>query len=313
MDWSPSPMAVLLDAVLVGIGAFVYWYMADEFRSLGRRLGVTRRVAVPVFLLAGVSFTELWTRGTVPVDSPGELPFAFAGAGYLGGVVLVTVALGNADTYLRARRSETTNTGMVAPGFVEISGEARAMDDSETAPLSGRDALWYHVEVSERQQLGLRTVRRTIDEGTGGTPFYVDDGTGEVLVDPAGSDVRVGRDRRLIVTVDEDEEPPAPVASFLAERYGLEPGDPRRTYTEWVLEPGTEVYVQGTAESEYAGGYPAGTVLGAGTDGDDCFVMPGSTADVERSLQRTVLLGGAGGLVLTAAGFAGMASMAGVL
>ena len=123
---TPSPLTAVTYAALLTVALLVYRLTRGELRSLGRRLGVTRRVAVPVFALAGVGFVELWRRGTVPTDGSGELPFALAGAGYLPGVILIAVALGNAPTLPGAADRDDGHRGPLSRPGVGRVGRAVA-------------------------------------------------------------------------------------------------------------------------------------------------------------------------------------------
>lgn len=311
MITGPSLSFWLLYVAVLASGAFVYWFTAAEFRTLGRQLGVSKSVSVPLFLLAALGFVWVWRSGLHALEGTSEIPVAVAGALWLLGVCLVAVALGNVRTFVRSRRTETTDTGRVSPGVVEVCGEARPIDGTVSAPLSGADALWAEHEITERRRLGFRNVSRTVDTGTTGTPFAVDDGTGPVTVDPDEAEIRLGRDRESTRVVDSDEKPSATTREYLQAETDLGPTDNRRTYTERRLEPGDEVYVLGVAEREYAGTYPTNAVVGA--ESSDCFLAPGTAGDVERSLYRSVLVGGPVGIVLAVAGFAAMAVLAGAV
>ena len=76
-----------------------------------------------------------------------------------------------------------------------MTGVARRADGAPTAPFTGRDCLAYgwHVEAVavERGPDGARFRRDVVDRGREVAPFLVDDGTGTVLVDPPGADLRL--------------------------------------------------------------------------------------------------------------------------
>lgn len=160
----------------------------------------------------------------------------------------------------RIAATETTDVRNIRPGLVEVKGTARPVEgvDPHRAPISDVEAIASRVEVKKKAGNNWRTVhenRRT-------SPFVVDDGTGEVRVEPT-EDARLNFDDREI-EVDPTEEPPRDVKRF-AKRSGLveEQGRSmiearsrlyaRWTYREGVLEPGEEVYVLGEAFEEEAG------------------------------------------------------------
>ncbi|NIR58960.1 MAG: hypothetical protein GWO02_05285 [Gammaproteobacteria bacterium] len=93
----------------------------------------------------------------------------------------------------RARIIEDTPTARVrsAPqGYVELRG--RAVADGGfvvTAPLTGKECLWYRYKVERRSGSGKRGRWRTVRSGTSDSPFCFEDDTGRCLVDPEGAEV----------------------------------------------------------------------------------------------------------------------------
>jgi hypothetical protein len=84
----------------------------------------------------------------------------------------------------------------------EIGGTAKAGPGGElTAPMSGQPCVWYRATVTHRHwrnvQTGSGENRRTerreesdvVSDETSQAPLLVDDGTGQVLVDPRGADI----------------------------------------------------------------------------------------------------------------------------
>lgn len=76
-----------------------------------------------------------------------------------------------------------------------MTGVAREADRTVRAPFTGRECLaysWYVDAVTtERGSDGVRFRRNVVDRGREVVPFLVDDGTGSVLVDPKGSELRL--------------------------------------------------------------------------------------------------------------------------
>lgn len=140
-------------------------------------------------------------------------------------------------------------------GYATVGGEAGATGDSTiTAPLSGREGIGYAYEI-EQHTAGVGWW--TVADGGDAVPFRVRGEDGSIRVDPGGeppdvelrsSEVDVGatlpdaaRERmRASEQFDIDEWPEYLMGSL---------GDMRR-YGEGVLEPGEEVYVTGTRETQ---------------------------------------------------------------
>jgi hypothetical protein len=73
--------------------------------------------------------------------------------------------------------------GSDTPG--RVVGTARTHRETLEAPLTGRECLYYEVEVTEKRGKHTRRVLREVE----GVEFVVDDGSGRALVDPRTADV----------------------------------------------------------------------------------------------------------------------------
>jgi hypothetical protein len=86
------------------------------------------------------------------------------------------------DTPLSRARS-------AAQGYAAFSGIARALPGTPTrSPLTGHACLWYDYKIEERGS-GRNDGWHTIESGTSDETFALDDGTGQVVIDPEGADV----------------------------------------------------------------------------------------------------------------------------
>jgi E3 Ubiquitin ligase len=115
----------------------------------------------------------------------------------------------------------------VAMGLAELKGVARARTPLQ-APFSGMPCVYYRFTV-EQEERGGRGGRswRVVDQGVSGEPFFLEDDTGRILVDPAGAKGELRRDYRRV-----------------ARDGGL--FSHRKRYTEYRLDPGEPVYVLGS-------------------------------------------------------------------
>lgn len=200
----------------------------------------------------------------------------FVGAG------LFVVNLGR-KSRAQARRiaeTETTPVRDLEPGTTELVGTATTGDEGETvtAPMSGREALAYRVEVQRYH---------TSEDGHGSwttahaeqaaVPFLVDDGTGEGRVDPPTG----GRFDFESDPVD-GEEADRTIDRYLREAdVDLGEGGSRR-YVEGVLEPGEDAYVLGETHEDPDGWGETRYVVTGGSD-PGAFVLSDKSGEQLRS------------------------------
>jgi hypothetical protein len=93
-----------------------------------------------------------------------------------------------------ARLIEDTPTSRLrsaAQGYVEIEGRARPLAAGHAAaPLTRRDCVWWRYRIQHRadsESSRRREQWRTVASGRSETPFVIDDGTGECIVQPSGA------------------------------------------------------------------------------------------------------------------------------
>lgn len=176
------------------------------------------------------------------------------------------------------RDTPTSKVRSLAVGAAEVKGEAHPVDEPLVSPLTHREACMYDLEVEEYHPDDDGSDWHTVLHLEETVPFHLDDGTGEVLVEPGGASLHVEVEEKT--RVDDGDEPP-PALGRWAEDQGLvddadapEPEgvtdklkdlvasqfaddaekhlvrDARhdRRYTEKVLAAGEETYVFGGAE-----------------------------------------------------------------
>lgn len=226
-------------------------------------------VAVVVLLLA---------TGWAMAEPPGEL-----GIWPTVALVVGPLAVWSGFKELRKRQlirnTPTSKVRSLAVGDVEVKGMARPIDGPLLSPLTHTDACIYEIEVEEKHRSKNGTYWRTVLEMRHETPFYVDDATGRVRVEPSDADLSVERERR--VHVEEGDPPPPELGDWAVEEghltrdeleqvkqdsgfleevsdlFTLDDSEVQehfaetsmrdRRYTEWVLGAGEETYVFGGA------------------------------------------------------------------
>lgn len=287
-------VAVVVPTVLLSR----YLGLTNELRIFARRTRIDRSTAVVATLATAAWFAAVRSFGPFP---DGDW-FAAGAASFLAGVVALSVAAGNYDWY-RSTDVPVQETGFVHEGPIQVSGEARPVDEPLDGPFSEEPCLAYAISVQERRWMS--SGQRPIAVDAAATRFYVDDGSGGLLVDPAEADVLVARPTDLLgrdvtLRVDGDESPPAHVRSSFDE-LGIRPSSNDRTYREAHLQPGDEVYVVGSCRS-VGYGYDANRVVADASDVPAFVVTSGDVDDVSSSVRRLVRRSAAVGATLALVG-----------
>jgi hypothetical protein len=152
----------------------------------------TNGLRVALLLLNGmlVGWIPAEYFGNPPLDQSGELfftagivAFAFGFTGFFGGIY-------SAYLYYYISRTPTSNVSSVSDGTVEVQGDIKSSRETVTAPVSEEDCVAYEYEARQRINIG-RGYTTVVESGGDSAPFYVDDGTGRVLVDPDGAKIDV--------------------------------------------------------------------------------------------------------------------------
>lgn len=130
-------------------------------------------------------------------------------------------------------------------GLVEISGLA---DGPYTipAPVTGRFCYYYRTLAWELRKSGKNQEWKQVVDESLHVPFYVDDNTGKLLVNPQGADMDLHRDfhEEYGGALTFGKEIPDPVRSFLA-RHGVS-GDHKVRVDEYCIKPKNALFVLGT-------------------------------------------------------------------
>ncbi len=131
-------------------------------------------------------------------------------------------------------------------GLVEISGLA-AGPYVLTSPFKQAECYYYRSTAWQLKQRGKNSEWVKVAEETLHVPFYLDDDTGKVLVDPRGAEMDLHCDlseqyhRSILFS---GPEMPGCVAEFLA-RYGVDP-DKRIKVEEHCIKPKNFLFALGT-------------------------------------------------------------------
>jgi hypothetical protein len=155
-------------------------------------------------------------------------------------------------------------------GLVEVSGLATGPYTLPT-PIAGRPCFFYRTTAWQQNGDSSREWKKVAEE-TLGVPFFLDDNTGKLLIEPKGADLDLHRDLReeYSDTIFSPHTTPQ-VLSFLA-RHGVKPSNGIRV-EECSIQPQNPLFIVGTiaenpgvevAAAGFAGDYKPGQTRGRG-------------------------------------------------
>ena len=213
----------------------------------------------------------------------------------------------------RVRDTPTETAGAVAVGRTEVSGVARPAEQTCRAPFTDEECLYVQWKISERST-DADGGWELLDLGVSVSPFYVEDETGRVLVDPTRGavssavvmdesyGVEVRPEHATTTVVGAGQEPPERIAAFL--RDGREVADEvpvtahrDRKYEQQVVPVGSSVYVFGNATPRSDASGTGGERLAIGPDPSTDLFLVSSAGEAEllpqfeRSTRRLIALG----------------------
>jgi hypothetical protein len=133
-----------------------------------------------------------------------------------------------------------------AMGMVEVSGQAVG-PYTMVAPITARPCYYYRTVVWELKQSGKNKNWVKVASECMHVPFFVDDNTGRLLIDPRGADLDLHRDfeQEFCDSFFTTKEPaPANVHSFLA-RHGVATSNKIKV-EECCIKPKNSLFILGT-------------------------------------------------------------------
>lgn len=245
-------------------------------------------------------------------ESGGRTLRMLFGAGLLlWSTALVGNALGRWPEYELLRTASESKTGTAAVGDrVVVTGTVEPADGTTDAPLSNAECvLWECLVEKKHYWLEYGRIPTEQDWGpwttqghaTDGTSFLLDDGSGQVSVDPAGALVDVSSNHTFL-----GNGASATARDALSDGTLDLPGDASRwwRYSEGRVEPGDHVSVVGRVVQGEPG---SPTARALAVDGDPLLVVDDPVSIVTARLRRSVVRGGAMGVLV---GLVGVASFA---
>lgn len=146
----------------------------------------------------------------------------------------------------RIQDTPFSKMGSASVGLVEVSGCATG-PRTITAALTGAKCLYYRAIVWQRHRAGNDSNWQQIADESTSVPFFVEDNTGKLYVQPQGAQMEVREtfkqeyDARIYRG---PESWPEPIRSFLA-RTGVD-GSKDLRLEEHCIKPGETLFVMGT-------------------------------------------------------------------
>ncbi len=171
-----------------------------------------------------------------------------AGSLTLAGIVLFFEGFKKLRTLRRIENTPTCNTRSMPMGSVEVKGVAR-MEEPLEAPFSGIAVAYYKVEIEEYRKSGSHSSWVTIHEDASETPFYLEDDTGEVLVNPQGVETHIAHG--YLRETSRFSDAPVRLQNYMLKNYlerKIFNQGRRLRFSERHIGLGQRVYVHGVAQ-----------------------------------------------------------------
>ena len=167
------------------------------------------------------------------------------------GIYFLFSGLGTTLRRRSVKESPAADIRSARPGRIAVSGIA-AGPYTLFGPLTGKDCYLYQTTVFQAEGNGRDPAWQKVAEETLHLPFFVEDSTGRLLIEPLGSELDLHEafageyNVRLSArsTGNRDQDIPPRVTAFLL-RHGIAAGLPTRVQ-ERMIEPSTPVFVAGT-------------------------------------------------------------------
>lgn len=139
----------------------------------------------------------------------------------------------------------------IAMGLVEIKGKALpAVKQIRKSPLSGKKCVYYKYIVEKLVGSGKSRRWVNVSSGRSPEPFYLEDETGKVMVEPKYAELHIPKSYTSKSKWGKDPEPivknflKAEKIRFEGKLFGM---NYTMRYTEWIITPKMNLYVMGAA------------------------------------------------------------------
>lgn len=205
--------------------------------------------------LAG-DLARLAANWPVPLDGSDDLDGVVLG--FLFGLWLIYDGFRKWQQLRLMEDTPTERVRSAAVGRTELTGTAVETEGTVDRPFTDGECLLATYEIEEWRSDDDGGHWNTIDEGVHARRFAIDDGTGQMCVDPDEEGTYEISDRHTTqITVGGSEREPPEIAAFLRQHSSVDAGssegvtgllfDQKRRYTQQVIPPETDLYALGGA------------------------------------------------------------------
>lgn len=191
------------------------WNITEHCSDSGATEGV-EGLMTPAGSLQGeaVTWISLSSHG-----SSGSDGLAYLAIGFLLGLVLIYLGAKKWRVGRLIKNTPTERVRSVAVGRTEVSGTCREAGVTYSQPYADGECLYRHWEVEEYRRSPDPDDNSSewvvVDSGTNVAPFFIEDDTGQILIDTTEGPYFETSDRNSVsTTVPAGEDPPARVQSF---------------------------------------------------------------------------------------------------
>ncbi len=140
-------------------------------------------------------------------------------------------------------------------GLVEVSGRATG-PYSLPAPITGSPCYFYRTIVWRQDEETKTHDWKKVAEESLNVFFFLDDGTGQLLVNPAGAELDLHCDFRQSYDQTWISRLPDRANTFL-DRHGITPRGDHFRIEEWTIRPSDLLYVMGTVAENHGTSSPS--------------------------------------------------------
>jgi len=173
----------------------------------------------------------------------------------LGGLYLFFRGFGLLARKRLLLSTPTSKIRSASIGLVEVTGAATG-PFVIPAPITGNPCYLYKVTIWKQREESKNRDWQQVAEENMHVPFFLDDTTGKLLVDPSGAELDLQRDFCQKFDQTWFSRVPDRAATFLA-RHGITPGGDHFRIEEWTISPRSTLFIVGTlAENQRAGLLP---------------------------------------------------------
>lgn len=152
----------------------------------------------------------------LPLANHGEFVVSLA-VGFVVGLAAIYVGATQWRVRKRIQNTATERIRSVAAGRTAVAGTCRDVGLTHTEPYGDRDCVYRHWTVQEHRPLDDQATEEwvTVATGTDVAPFFVDDGTGRILVDTTEApQFEISDANAVTIEVEAGDPAPPAVASF---------------------------------------------------------------------------------------------------